>query len=509
MESIWRKQTEEIKPEKGVPSSKVQDTQWDVIVVGAGMTGLLTAYYLKERGKKVLVLEADRIASGQTERTTAKITSQHNLKYSKLIQTLGMKKANMYAQANEAAIREYEWLIKKCGIDCQFERVPAYLYTLKGAEALEKEAEAASHLGIKTYLTDQTELPFPVKAALCFRNQAQFSPLQFINYLAAVLEIWEHTKVIDVKGEQVLAEKVAWAAGKNSSAEAKAAMTGDKTSPAKEKIVLTAEHIVLATHYPLKNIPGFYFLRQHQERSYVLALSGCKKITGMYYGIDEDGLSVRYAGDYLLLGGSSHRTGENEIGGTYAFLEKSAAQYFPGSKVEARWSAQDCMPHDGIPFIGRYSIFTPHLYVATGFQKWGMTSAMIAAMIVRDKLCGVDNPYAKLFRPQRLNLRASIGNLIVDVGMSVKGLTKGLLHRPGHTVASLQPGHGGIVTVDGKRYACYRDKEGELHRISARCPHMGCELAWNPDEKSWDCPCHGSRFDVDGKLLDNPAKRDA
>ena len=241
----------------------------------------------------------------------------------------------------------------------------------------------------------------------------------------------------------------------------------------------------------------------------MLALSGCKKITGMYYGIDEDGLSVRYAGDYLLLGGSSHRTGENEIGGTYAFLEKSAAQYFPGSKVEARWSAQDCMPHDGIPFIGRYSIFTPHLYVATGFQKWGMTSAMIAAMIVRDKLCGVDNPYAKLFRPQRLNLRASIGNLIVDVGMSVKGLTKGLLHRPGHTVASLQPGHGGIVTVDGKRYACYRDKEGELHRISARCPHMGCELAWNPDEKSWDCPCHGSRFDVDGKLLDNPAKRDA
>lgn len=488
MESIWRKQTEEIKPEKGTPSSKVQDTQWDVIVVGAGMTGLLTAYYLKERGKKVLVLEADKIASGQTERTTAKITGQHDLKYSKLIQTLGMKKANIYAQANEAAIREYEWLIKKCGIDCQFERVPAYLYTLQDAELLEKEAEAASHLGIKTYVTDQTELPFPVKAALCFRNQAQFSPLQFIRHLAAELEVWEHTKVVDVKGKQVLAEK---------------------TTLTKEKSVLTAEHIVLATHYPLKNVPGFYFLRQHQERSYVLALSGCKKITGMYYGIDEDGLSVRQAGDYLLLGGGSHRTGENETGGTYAFLEKAAAQYFPGSKVEARWSAQDCMPHDGIPFIGRYSIFTPHLYVATGFQKWGMTSAMIAAMILRDELCGVYNPYAKLFRPQRLKFRASFGNLLVDVGMSVKGLTKGLLHRPGKTVASLQTGHGGIVTVDGKRYACYRDKEGELHRISARCPHMGCELAWNPDEKSWDCPCHGSRFDVDGKLLDNPAKRDA
>lgn len=229
----------------------------------------------------------------------------------------------------------------------------------------------------------------------------------------------------------------------------------------------------------------------------------------MYYGIDEDGLSVRQAGDYLLLGGSSHRTGDNDSGGAYEFLEKAAAQYFPDGKVEARWSAQDCMPHDGIPFIGRYSVFTPHLYVATGFQKWGMTSAMIAAMILRDELCGVKNPYAKLFRPQRFNLRASFGNLLVDVGMSIKGLTKGFLHRPGQTVDSLLPGHGGIVAIDGKKYACYRDEAGELHQISARCSHMGCELTWNPDEKSWDCPCHGSRFDVDGRLLDNPAKRDA
>ena len=500
MESIWRKQTRKIAPKTGADFVKIPETRWDAIIVGAGMAGLLTAYYLKERGKKVLVLEADRIASGQTERTTAKITSQHALKYSKLIQKVGAGKAGLYAQANEAAIREYEWLIRKCGIDCQFERTEAYLYTLQDTDLLEKEAGAASSLGIKASVTSETELPFPVKKAVCFHNQAQFSPLEFVRFLAAELEIWEYTKVLTVKGNCVVAERTAPAEQPEP--------TGEKSTSG-QKVVLTADRIIIAAHYPIKNVPGFYFLRQHQERSYVVALSGCKKIKGMYYGIDEDGLSVRQAGDYLLLGGSSHRTGDNDSGGAYEFLEKAAAQYFLDGKVEARWSAQDCMPHDGIPFIGRYSVFTPHLYVATGFQKWGMTSAMIAAMILRDELCGVKNPYAKLFRPQRLNLRASFGNLLVDVGMSIKGLTKGFLHRPGQTVDSLLPGHGGIVAIDGKKYACYRDEAGELHQISARCSHMGCELTWNPDEKSWDCPCHGSRFDVDGRLLDNPAKRDA
>ena len=183
-------------------------------------------------------------------------------------------------------------------------------------------------------------------------------------------------------------------------------------------------------------------------------------------------------------------------------------EYFPESKEEARWSAQDCMPHDGIPFIGKYSVFTPNIYVVTGFQKWGMTSSMIAAMILRDELCGNKNPYSKVFSPQRLNFRASIGNFLVDAGMSVKGLLKGFFHRPGKTEASLPLGHGGIVTVDGKRYACYRDEKGKLHKIPAFCQHMGCELMWNPDEKSWDCPCHGSRFDEEGVLLDNPATDD-
>lgn len=477
MESLWRRQEKfsEVKAERVSPGKK--NIHRDVIVIGAGMAGLLTAYYLHEQGKNVLVIEADKTASGQTERTTAKITSQHGLKYARLIKKAGLKKAKMYAQANEAAIKEYERLIKKEKIECQFEKAPAYLYSLQNVQLLKEEAEAAVHLGIKAFFTKETELPFPVAGAVCFKNQALFSPLEFVNHISSGLEILENTMVTAIRGKRVMTEGQEY----------------------------TADKIVIATHYPMLNVPGFYFLRQHQERSCVLALTGCDKIKGMYYGIDRGGFSFRQAGNVLLFGGGTHRTGENISGGSYELLERAAKQYFPECKTEMRWSAQDCMPHDGIPFIGKYSFFTPDIYVATGFQKWGMTSSMIAALLLRDELCGMDNPYKRLFSPQRINLRAAAKNLLSDIIISTKGLIKGFFHIPGKTAELLENGHGGIVRIAGKRYACYKDEEGCLHKFSARCPHMGCELTWNPDEKSWDCPCHGSRFDVDGRVLDNPA----
>lgn len=437
MESLWRKQTGKIEA-----GSKGNHIHWDVIVIGAGMAGILTAYYLQEQGKRVLVLEANEIASGQTERTTAKITSQHGLKYSRLIRTLGKERARLYAKANEKAIDEYEKLIRKQNIACDFERTSAYLYTTQNERKLKKEEKAASAIGIEMFYVDETELPFMVKGAIGFRNQAQFSPLLFIKHICKELNIKEHEKVIDIIGDQVFTENE----------------------------VFSAEQIVVATHYPFIDIPGFYFLCQHQERSYVLALSGCKEIKGMYYSMDQEGLSVRQAGEYILLGGGSHRTGNLKAGGAYAFLEKAKKDYFPDGKEVARWSAQDCMPHDGIPFIGRYSMFKSNLYVATGFQKWGMTSSMIAAMILRDEICGNKNPYAKLFTPQRFYFRAGIMNFLVDMGVSIKGLFMGWILRK-----------------------------------KPKCPHMGCELKWNPDEKSWDCPCHGSRFEEGGELLDNPS----
>lgn len=481
MESIWKKLSEASAEGKSEKRTIPDRRQWDVIIVGAGMAGLLTGYYLKERGKDVLIVEADEIASGQTGKTTAKITSQHGLKYAGLIKKIGRKKAELYARANEAAIEEYERLIKKHGIDCGFERLPAYLYSLENEAQLYEEAEAAKSLGIDAEFTKETELPFAVAGAVCFQNQAQFSPLLFVRQIARQLQILEHTKVLRIRGNKVFTKDA----------------------------VMTADKIIVATHYPILNVPGFYFVRQHQERSYALALSGCERIHGMYYGVDKTGLSIRMAGDMLLLGGGASRTGENTKGGAYEFLERAAKRYFPKGEEVCRWSAQDCMPHDGVPFIGKYSLFTPRIFVVTGFQKWGMTTAMIAAMIMREELCGGKSPYHTLFRPQRIYLRAGIGKLFTDIGMSVKGLLKGLLHRPGKEAAALEKGQGEIVLFGGKRYACYKDETGEIHKIPAACPHLGCELTWNPDEKSWDCPCHGSRFDMDGNLLDNPAIHDA
>lgn len=452
MESLWRQQTGIIEPHLRTEQGTIRESHWDVVVVGAGMAGILTAYFLQKQGKKVLIVEAKTIASGQTERTTAKITSQHGLKYTELIKNVGEEKAKLYAQANEQAIAQYARLIKELEIDCHFERVDAYLYSAIQEEVLREEAKAAERLGIHAEFTTETELPFEVKGAVYFENQAQFSPLEFVKRVSEELNILEHTLVTEIKDNWVITNRG----------------------------ILTADDIVVASHYPIRNVPGFYFLRQHQERSYVLALAGTEPIKNMYYGIDEGGLSFRQAGEYLLLGGSGHRTGptygkkgktKGACQGAYEHLEQEAKQYYPKSRVTTRWSAQDCMPHDGIPFIGKYSVFTPHLYVATGFQKWGMSTSMVAAKLLCDEICGKENPYETLFTPQRLLIRAGSKDFLKDVGISAMNLTKGLF--------------------TGKR-----------------CSHMGCALSWNPQTKSWDCPCHGSRFDEEGKILDNPAKED-
>lgn len=452
MESLWRQQAGLIEPHFDSPKGTIRESHWDVIVVGAGMAGILTAYYLQKQGKRVLVVEAKTIASGQTERTTAKITSQHGVKYAKLLQNVGEEKAKLYAQANEQAIVQYARVIKEEKIECQFERVDAYLYSRKENKVLREEEKAAERLGIHAEFLTKTELPFEVEGAVRFENQAQFSPLEFLKKISERVNVLEYTPVTEIKDNWVVTNRG----------------------------ILTADDIVVTSHYPIRNVPGFYFLRQHQERSYVLALSGTAPIKNMYYGIDEDGLSFRQAGEYLLLGGSGHRTGyaygrkgktKAACMGAYEHLQQEAKQFFSDAKVESWWSAQDCMPHDGIPFIGKYSIFTPHLYVATGFQKWGMSTSMIAAKLLCDRICGKENPYQELFSPQRFLVRAGSKDFVKDVGISVANLTKGVFSKK-------------------------------------RCSHMGCALSWNAQTQSWDCPCHGSRYDKDGKLLDNPAKKD-
>ncbi|MEG0019124.1 MAG: FAD-binding oxidoreductase, partial [Oscillospiraceae bacterium] len=340
MNSIWTRSCS-IDPRPPLQG----DLAAEVVVIGGGLAGILTAYKLKELGKNVVVLEANRIASGQTKNTTAKITAQHGAIYQKLMETVGKDKAGEYALANSRAVAEYKRIIDKHSISCDYEEKDAYLYSLNNEHILRQEAQCAALLGLPASFVTRSALPFPVAGLVKFECQAQFNPLKFIAGIAKDLTIYEDTRAISVSGNTI------------------------KTN----RGIVTAKQIVFACHFPFINVPGLYFARMHQERSYVIALENAPSLDGMFISADEKGYSFRNYKSYLFLGGKNHRTGENSKGGSYDELESQAKKWFPKSHVAARWSAQDCMTADNIPYIGKYSPGIPSWYVATGFNKWGMT----------------------------------------------------------------------------------------------------------------------------------------
>ena len=473
MDSIWCR-TCQIKERAPL----LRDLETEVAVIGAGMAGVLIASALQEAGKRVVVLEADRIAGGQTGNTTAKLTSQHGMIYRYLTDALGEEKARQYAMANEAALSEIRRVIAERQIDCDLEAQNAYVYG-DDAKKLQDEAECAAALGLPASFTEKAALPFPAAGAVRFERQAQFHPLKFLRAMADGLTIFEHTRVQDVQEHRLVTEHG----------------------------TVTAEKIVFACHYPFVNFPGLYFARMHQERSYVLALENAPMTDGMW--VFADGASNPYSfrtwNHLLLLGGGGHRCGENSTGGKYDELRRKAREWFPQSRETAHWSAQDCMTADSVPYIGQYAASRPDWFVATGFQKWGMTTSMVSAMLLRDLICGKKNPYAEVFDPGRFDTE-TISGVLEESGHAVKGLTKRLFQIPAETVGKLAPGHGGIVFLDGEKLGVYKDEDGTIYPVELRCPHLGCQLEWNPDEKSWDCPCHGSRFDRFGALISGPAQ---
>lgn len=474
MESIWSK-TAVIRE---FPTLS-EDISTEVAVIGGGLCGILTAFRLQELGIRTVVLEASRIGSGQTKNTTAKITAQHNLIYDRLCRELSIEKAQQYANANQQAIQEYRRIID-LGIDCQFEERPACLYSTLADDVplLQQELATVQKLGIVSDYLSNSPLPFAFAGGIRFLHQAQFHPLLFLRAIAEQLTIYENTPVKSVEGHRVLADRG----------------------------TVMAEKIVFATHFPFLNTPGYYFARMHQERSYVLALENAGELDGMFLGVDGNGLSFRNSGNYLLLGGGGHRTGENRTGGKYDFLRTKASELFPGSREVAHWSAQDCMTLDGAPYIGQFAASTPDWFVATGFGKWGMTNSMVSALLLPDLITGVQNPWEEVYSPQRFTPTASLKSILSEGGQAVKGISRELLAPPRAEFDALPIGHGGIVECDGEKMGVYKDQEGHVFVVTPRCPHLGCQLEWNPDEKSWDCPCHGSRFDYYGRLIDNPAQ---
>ncbi|STB41951.1 FAD-dependent oxidoreductase [Clostridium perfringens] len=475
MKSVW---SESCKFRKREALNK--DIKTDVLVIGAGIAGILTAYMLKQKGRDVVLIDAAEIASGNTKNTTAKITSQHDLIYSKLITEFGEEKARQYAKANELAIKKYKEIIEDKRIECDFEEKPAYVYSLNEVDVLKEEVEAAKNLGIDAEFVQEANLPFKIKGAVKFNNQAQFNPLKFLKGISNELVIYENTRALEIK------ENLVVTSGGN----------------------ITANNIVVATHYPIMNAPGYYFMKMHQERSYVLALENTSEIDGMYIDLNKEGYSFRTYNNLLLLGGISHRTGENEEGGSYDELRKVAKRLYPKAKEKYYWSAQDCMTIDGIPYIGRYSSETPNIYVATGFNKWGMTSSMVSAMIISDMILEKENDFSEIFSPRRFDLSLSINNIANDLIETAKNFIAQKVYIPSSEIEHIKNGHGGIIEYNGEKVGVYKNKEGKEFFVSTKCTHLGCQLSWNADELTWDCPCHGSRFDYKGRLIGSPATKD-
>lgn len=428
MSSIWQG---EKKPDF---LRKNEEIRTDVLIIGGGICGILCAHMLSSKGIDCIVAEADEICSQTTSCTTAKITSQHGLIYSKLARSRGYEMAELYFRANENALQKYRDLCQKT--DCDYEELDSFVYSQNDKDALEKELRTLERIGARASLVEKTPLPLPIVGAVKLEGQAQFHPLKFAFSLSRSLNILEHTRVIEIRKDR--------------------AITNQGT--------IRAKSFIVATHFPFMNKYGGYFLKLYQHRSYVLALKDASLVNGIYVDEDKKGLSFRNYGDLLLLGGGGHRTGKH--GGAWAELRGFASKYYPSSEEVAKWATQDCMSLDGVPYIGKYSSGLSNVFVATGFNKWGFSSSMVSASLLTDLILGKKSEYEALFSPQRSVLKPQ---LAINSAEAIINLI--------------------TPTVP-------------------RCPHMGCALKYNKQEHSWDCSCHGSRFDKKGRLLNNPATGD-
>lgn len=448
----------------------------EAVVIGGGLTGLLCAWLLKEKGVEPVVLEADTVGQGVTAYTTGKITAQHGLIYDQLIREQGEEKAKKYLYANLDATQKYKEMILRCRIDCDYEELPNIIYTRTHPEKIEREVEAANRLGLVSELIHESPLPFPILAGIRNYYSAQFHPLKFLKHLAKELTIFEHTKVLQIKGDTVFTNHGA----------------------------VKGRHIIVASHYPIKDVPGFYFPRLTQSRSFLAAIKHKQKLDGMYLDEAQEGMTFRSYQDYLILGGFAQCTGCDSQTALDA-LEERAKTLYPDDPVAFLWAAQDCMSLDSVPYIGRYSVFTPNLYVATGYNKWGMTGSMVAAMLLSDQIVHRSNPYAEVFVPQRLNLKYTGKKLKHNMRTYLRSRMDAMFEKGAPNLSDIRPGQAKIVQFGHEKKGVYCDTDGAYHYVDVHCSHMGCQLKWNSGEQSWDCPCHGSRFDIDGNVLNDPA----
>ncbi|HZA89067.1 MAG TPA: FAD-dependent oxidoreductase [Solirubrobacterales bacterium] len=488
-ESIWI----DTGPPQPAHPTLDEDVRADVVVIGGGIVGITTALLLAEAGADVVLLEANQLARGVSGHTTAKVSSQHGLVYDRLRSTFGETGARTYGQANQAAL---EWIaerVRRDRIECDFRRRPSYTYVTSDSKrsGVEDEARAAVKAGLPATLVETTPLPYPVAAAVRFDGQAEFHARKYLLALAdrlseAGCRIYEHSHAVEVDTDEDCVVKT----------------PGGR---------VTADRVVVATHYPFLD-RSLAFARIHPQRSYAIV---CRIAdgppAGMFISGDSPTRSVRTVPidgqELLLVGGEGHKTGTGgDTEERYRRLEQFARDHWDVESVEYRWSSQDNTTIDGVPYIGPLTPRAGRVFMATGFAKWGITNGTAAALILADSVRDREHPWAELFNSNRLKPLASAATFVKEnaqVGLRFIG---DRVTKPGtRSLEELAPGEGDIVQHDGEKIAGYRDDQGELVTVSTRCTHLGCQVNWNAAERSWDCPCHGSRFAPTGEVLHGPA----
>lgn len=473
--SYWQK----IKLSSFEPQS--ENINCDVLIVGAGLCGLLCAYELLERGvNDIVIIDANTIASGTTAYSTAKLTAQHGLIYGRLIRQQGIEKASQYATANQKAIERAIEIGKTLNFN-NIHRHPAFVYA-KNAEqmrAIESEAKAARALGFDADITVDTELPIKIEGALRFDRQAAIHPLEFA---AAILnnicergcKIYEHTKAIYPEKNVVVTDK-----GK-----------------------IFAEKVVISTRFPFADKRGLYFAKLYQQRSYILMLKSAQKMNGYYVGADNTGLSFRPYEDKLLICGTENEDGKQYTG--FFDLISRVVDIYPDCEVISKWSAEDCITHDAVPYIGKYKSLGGEAYVATGFNKWGISSSLVAGQLISELIVKGHSPYEEVFSPSRSILPNGAKSFFVHTAEIAGEFISDFVTVPSKKASELSKGESAVVADGSKKVCACRDENG-LHELQHRCTHMGCPLKWNSAENTWDCPCHGSRFSSNGEVINGPA----
>jgi glycine/D-amino acid oxidase-like deaminating enzyme/nitrite reductase/ring-hydroxylating ferredoxin subunit len=472
------------------------DARADVAVLGGGITGLCTAALLRAEGLDVVVIDQHRVGTGVTGHTTAKVSSLHKLTYARLRSRFGDEGARAYGAANERGIELIEQLAREHAIDCDWRRKPNYTYAADAADRakVEEEAEAAAAVGLPAGFVEDVPLPYPTHGAVRFDDQAEFQPYEFLLRMADALmaggcRVYERTRALRVHD-------------------------GAPCRVDTDRGTISADSVVVATHFPFTD-RALFFARQHPERSYCLAarIDGAAP-NGMFISAGSPTRSIRShpveGEEVLIVGGEGHKVGQGgAMAPRYRTLATFAEKNWDVSEVLYRWSSQDNMPADGVPFVGRLTPRSRATYVATGFRKWGLAMGAAAAELLTGAILGREDETLAFFDPNRLNPVASAKDLVSEnANVAFHFFADRVSRRSSDSARDLAPGEGKVVSRHGRQVAVAKDADGFVHAVSARCTHLGCIVNWNDAEASWDCPCHGSRFTIDGNVLEGPAVHD-